>query len=138
MSEPEMTLRVPGEKRYLLVIRTALGGVAIINDLDADTLDDLRMATDTMCDCLLHQGRKVKHLDVAVYDEENHMKVELAACYDGPEEKCPCQSEGETEVTRAVLQTLASEVHITRCKDVVQKFTLLLHKASAPISASND
>lgn len=138
MSEPEMTLRVPGERRYLIVIRTALGGMAIIKDLDADTLDDLRMATDTMYDCLLHQGRKVRHLDVAVYDEETHMKLELSACFDGVEGDCPCQSESETEITRAVLQTLASEVYITRCGEVVQKFTLLLHKASAPLTPSND
>ena len=59
MSEPEVLLRVPGDRQYALAIRTALSGVAILKDLDADTLDDLRMAADEMCDCLLHQGRMV-------------------------------------------------------------------------------
>lgn len=132
MSEPEMTLRVPGESQYALALRTALGGMAILKDLDADTLDDLRMATDEMCDCLLHQGRKVKHLDMAVYDEGNQLKVALSACYG--EEECPCNcEENETEITRAVLQTLASEVNILRCGQQVQSIALLLHKATAPL-----
>lgn len=50
-------------------------------------------------------------------------------------EKCPC--EDETEITRAVLQTLASDVEMTRCGDCVQCITLLLHKATAPLK-SND
>ena len=108
---------------------TALGGVAILKDLDADTLDDLRMAADEMCDCLLHQGRTVDHLEVAVYDEGDYLKVAISACYG--EKKCPC--EDETEITRAVLQTLASDVEMTRCGDCVQCITLLLHKATAPL-----
>lgn len=132
MSEPEMTLRVPGESQYALALRTALGGMAILKDLDADTLDDLRMATDEMCDCLLHQGRKVKHLDMAVYDEGNQLKVALSACYG--EEACACeQEEDETEITRAVLQTLASEVTLLRCGQQVQTIVLLLRKATAPL-----
>ena len=99
MSEPEVLLRVPGDRQYALAIRTALGGVAILKDLDADTLDDLRMAADEMCDCLLHQGRTVDHLEVAVYDEGDYLKVAISACYG--EKKCPC--EDETEITRAVL-----------------------------------
>lgn len=81
MSEPEVLLRVPGDRQYALAIRTALGGVAILKDLDADTLDDLRMAADEMCDCLLHQGRTVDHLEVAVYDEGDYLKVAISACY---------------------------------------------------------
>ena len=121
MSEPEVLLRVPGDRQYALAIRTALGGVAILKDLDADTLDDLRMAADEMCDCLLHQGRTV--------DEGDYLKVAISACYG--EKKCPC--EDETEITRAVLQTLASDVEMTRCGDCVQCITLLLHKATAPL-----
>lgn len=131
MSEPEVLLRVPGDRQYALAIRTALGGVAILKDLDADTLDDLRMAADEMCDCLLHQGRQVDHLDVAVYDEGDYLKVALSACYG--EGKCPC--EDETEITRAVLQTLASDVEMRRCAGAVQCITLRLHKATAPLES---
>ena len=44
MNKPEMTLRVPGQREYALVLRLALGGVAILKDLDAGALDDLRNA----------------------------------------------------------------------------------------------
>lgn len=98
MSEPEVLLRVPGDRQYALAIRTALGGVAILKDLDADTLDDLRMAADEMCDCLLHQGRTVDHLEVAVYDEGDYLKVAISACYG--EKKCPCEDETEDDPRR--------------------------------------
>lgn len=49
-----VTLTVPALQAYVLVIRTALGGLALVNDLDLDTLDDLRQAADEACDCLMH------------------------------------------------------------------------------------
>ena len=42
--EENVVLTVPAQRAYLLVIRMALGGVALVNDLDVDTLDDLRIA----------------------------------------------------------------------------------------------
>lgn len=130
MAEAEVMLRVPGDRQYALAIRTALGGVAILKDLDADTLDDLRMAADEICDCLLHQGREVAHLDVAVYDEGDYLRVAFSVKYSG-EAQSPC--EDETEITRAVLQTLASDVTMSRCENAVQCISILLHKATAPI-----
>ena len=62
----EISLRVPGEMAYALVIRTALGGVAILKDLNVDQMDDLRAAADEACDCLLHQGRAVSAVQVRV------------------------------------------------------------------------
>ena len=53
--EENVVLTVPAQRAYLLVIRTALGGVALVNDLDVDTLDDLRQAADEACDCLMHR-----------------------------------------------------------------------------------
>ena len=51
-----VTLTVPALQAYVLVIRTALGGLALVNDLDMDTLEDLRQAADEACDYLMHQG----------------------------------------------------------------------------------
>ena len=46
MIKQEITLRVPGQKEYALVLRLALGGVAMLKDLDAGALDDVRSASD--------------------------------------------------------------------------------------------
>ena len=105
----EIELRVPGKQEYALVIRTALGGVAILKDLDVGTLDDLRMAADEACDCLLHQGLDVQTINVAVADEDTHLSVTLSAQFD-----CDCGALAQEEdalLSRAVLETLAPEVH---------------------------
>ena len=74
MSAAEISLRVPGKREYALVIRTALGGVAVLKDLNVDALDDLRAAADEACDCLLHQGRAVSAVQVRVQDGGDMLK----------------------------------------------------------------
>ncbi|MBR4080217.1 MAG: hypothetical protein IKK21_00320 [Clostridia bacterium] len=125
----EIELRVPGRQEYALVIRTALGGVAILKDLDVGTLDDLRMAADEACDCLLHQGLDVKNIDVAVSDEDTHLTVTLSALFD-----CGCDAlrgKGQTELSQAVLETLAPEVSFeTTPGGCVKSIRLRLPKAA--------
>ena len=107
MNKPEMTLRVPGQREYALVLRLALGGVAILKDLDAGALDDLRNASD----------------------EAAHLRVCLAACFG--EDECAAV-EDETEITRAVLETLVPEVTIEQAEcGCVGRIGLALPKAVA-------
>ena len=125
----EMELRVPGRQEYALVIRTALGGVAILKDLDVGTLDDLRMAADEACDCLLHQGIQVETLKVTVADEGKRLAVVISALFD-----CDCDQlakETNTELSQAVLETLAPEVHFEKAASgCVKSIRLLLPKAA--------
>lgn len=125
----EIELRVPGRQEYALVIRTALGGVAILKDLDVGTLDDLRMAADEACDCLLHQGLDVESLHVAVSDEGSHLAVTLSALFD-----CACETlakETDTELSQAVLETLAPEVTFDKTPSgCVKSIRLRLPKAA--------
>lgn len=111
MIKPEISLRVPAQREYALVLRLALGGVAILKDLEAGTLDDLRNASDEACDCLLHQARQAQWLTLNVYDKGEKLTVcisaELASetVYAGLEED-------ETEISRAVLETLIPVVEM--------------------------
>ena len=128
MKKPEISLRVPAGKEYALVLRLALGGVAILKDLDAGTLDDLRMASDECCDCLLHQGAEAQWLEMNVFDGSDCLTVSISAVFsrtDGAE-----VSSDETEISRAVLETLAPEValHTMPC-GCVERIDLMLPKA---------
>lgn len=110
MRKPEISLRVPGKKEYALVLRLALGGVAILKDLDAGTLDDLRVASDEACDCLLHQGREVGQIELTVVDGGDALTVSLGAEFaqSTGEDEESCRE--ETEISRAVLETLVPHV----------------------------
>lgn len=130
MDQQEIMLRVPGRKEYALVLRLALGGVAILKDLDAGALDDLRCASDEAVDCLLHQGRPVAWLTLHVQDGGDRLMLricaEFAAALDAKAD------EDELAVSRAVLETLVPEVtmHTQTC-GCVEAITLTMKKAAA-------
>ena len=130
MTQQEITLRVPGKREYALVLRLALGGVAMLKDLDAGALDDLRNASDEAVDCLLHQGRSVSWLTLQVRDEGDRLTVQICAEFDGPGEGGV--DADEMEVSRAVLDTLIPEVEMC-AKDCgcVEAIVLTLKKAVA-------
>ncbi len=130
MTKQEITLRVPGRKEYALVLRLALGGVAVLKDLDVGALDDLRSASDEAVDCLLHQGREVAFLTLHVMDEGDKLCVRICAEFAGEGEGTV--DEEDREVSRAVLETLIPEVEMSArdcgCLDAI---SLKLRKAVA-------
>ncbi|MBR6667283.1 MAG: hypothetical protein IKL25_02825 [Clostridia bacterium] len=130
MNQQEITLRVPGKKEYALVLRLALGGVAILKDLDAGALDDLRNASDEAVDCLLHQGRDVSWLTLHVLDGREKLNIRICAEFTG-EGELIADAE-ETEISRAVLETLIPEVEMqTQDCGCINAISLTLKKAVA-------
>ena len=127
VSPAEMTLRVPGERPYALVIRTMLGGVAMLKDLDVDTMDDLRTAADEACDCLLNQGAPVRSVELSVRDLGRMLAVSLEAEL---AEATAGNAAGDAELTRAVLETLIPQVELA-CTEAgrVRRIDLTLPKA---------
>ena len=130
MSKPEITLRGPGEKSWALVLRLALGGVAILKDLDAGTLDDLRVASDEACDCLLHQGCNVAQLTLEILDGGEQLTVSLMADFADDMGAVNADCQEETEISRAVLETLVPFVtlHAAEC-GCIARIDLTLPKA---------
>ena len=127
MGPAEITLRVPGERRYALVIRTMLGGVAILKDLDVDAMDDLRAAADEVCDCLLNQGAAVRALELSVRDGGRALTVSLEAELDEAALETVSVDVG---MTRAVLETLIPQVSLTMTeKGRIRRIDLTLPKA---------
>ena len=131
MKKPEISLRVPAIADYALVLRLALGGVAILKDLDAGKLDDLRSASDEACDCLLHQAKEAAWLELNVYDAGDSLTVTITAeLAQEQADGVPC--EDETAISRAVLETLIPVVrmHAADC-GCVERIDLTLPKAAA-------
>lgn len=130
MTQQEITLRVPGQREYALVLRLALGGVAILKDLDAGALDDLRNASDEAVDCLLHQGREVSWLTLTVLDGGDKLTVRICAEFTG-EGEAAADAE-EMEISRAVLETLIPQVDMcTQDCGCIDAIALTLKKAVA-------
>lgn len=130
MDQQEIMLRVPGRQEYALVLRLALGGVAILKDLDVGALDDLRCASDEAVDCLLHQGRPVTWLTLRVLDEGDRLTLRLCAEFAGAQ--AGRTDEDALAVSRAVLETLVPEVtmHAADC-GCVEAISMTMKKAAA-------
>ena len=121
-------LSVPGAREYLLVIRTALGGVALLKDLTVDQLDDLRQAADEACDCLLHQTHGVQTLHLCAEEAAKGLTVSLWADFTEAKQSAP--TEETTELTQAVLETLIPDVTLTTAADgTVSRIDLTLPAA---------
>lgn len=124
-----VTLTVPALQAYVLVIRTALGGLALVNDLDMDTLEDLRQAADEACDYLMHQGAPACSLHLDAWSEGGKLRVTLQAELDG---QGSGSSAEEMELSKAVLETLIPEVTLrTRADGLVERVELAVPKALA-------
>ena len=108
-TKPQISLAVPGRSEYAIVLRQALGGVALLEDLSVDGLDDLRMAADEACDCLLHQRWAAERLLLEVWSGEEALTIALTAEL-GDREGPDC--EDRTAISKAVLETLMPRVQI--------------------------
>ena len=130
MIKQEITLRVTGTPEYALVLRLTLGGVAILKDLDAGALDDLRNASDEAVDYLLHQGREVAWLTLYVLDGGDKLTVRICAEFTG--EGAFTADADEMEISRAVLETLIPQVEMNALDcGCVEAISLTLKKAVA-------
>lgn len=124
--QADICLRIPGKMEYALVIRTALGGVAVLEGLNVNAMDDLRTAADEACDCLLHQGRPVETITVTVVDAGERLTVRLDAAFSG---SCNGLCADQTAISQAILETLIPEVKLTQdASGAVQQISLTLPK----------
>ena len=123
----EIHLRVPGKQAYALVIRTLLGGVAILKNLSVDAMDDLRTAADEACDCLLNQGVPTGWMELSVRDEGQALTVSLEAEID---DQAAGPATGDADMTRAVLETLIPRTSLTFTeKGYIRRVDLTMAKA---------
>lgn len=115
-------LSVPAKAEYALVIRTALGGVGVIADLDIDRMDDLLAASDECVDLLIHQPREGKTLEMTCLEEEKGLKV----CFEIVWGEGTRENPGaDMQMSRAVLNTLIADVRLESDEYGVKGITLL-------------
>ena len=127
-TKPEICLTVPGDRSYAVVIRTALGGIALLKDLSVDALDDLRMDADEACDCLLHQNRPAHELKLEAWSDDRGLTVRLSADL-GECDGTDC--EDRVAISRTILETLIPEprFHTQPC-GCIDGITMTLPRAA--------
>ncbi len=118
-----LTLTVPADPNWMLVVRMALGGAGALMGLNIDLVDDLRTAADETCDFLLHQPRKVRCIKIAC-SLKNEAVCTVFNCDFAQE--CQTCEEMDLDVTRGILETLIPEVELEEDGVCIRSVSLTL------------
>ena len=102
-----MTLTVPANKEWTLVLRMAAGGVSALYDLPLDLMDDLNTAIEESCDLLLHQDYTAETLTLSCEQKPDGLHVTLTA-----KERTRCEEEekADADIAQMIIQTLVRNV----------------------------
>jgi len=118
-----LTLTVPADPNWMLVVRMALGGAGALMGLGIDLVDDLRTAADETCDFLLHQPRKVNCVNIVCRLEEEAVCTVFTCDFDG---ECQTCDEVDLDVTRGILETLIPKVELEEDGVCIRSVSLTL------------
>jgi hypothetical protein len=118
-----LTLTVPADPDWMLVVRMALGGAGALMGLGIDLVDDLRTAADETCDFLLHQPRKVQCIKIACSLNSDAVCTVFTCDFTGEFQSC---GEVDLDVTRGILETLIPKVELEEDGVCVRTVSLTL------------
>ena len=104
-----LSLTVPADPTWMLVVRMALGGAGALMGLNIDLVDDLRTAADETCDFLLHQPRKVSSIHIVCSLKDEAVCTVFACDF---AQDCQTCEEVDLDVTRGILETLIPKVEL--------------------------
>lgn len=84
-SERAVELRVTPRLESLAVVRMLVGAIAAFEDLDVDTVADLRLAIDELCTQLIRRAAPDTTLTVVVDPHDGGVRIWASAAGDGAE-----------------------------------------------------
>ena len=118
-----LTLTVPADPNWMLVVRMALGGAAALMGLGIDLVDDLRTAADETCDFLLHQPRKVQSIKIVCSLKDEAVCTVFTCDF---AQECQTCEEMDLDVTRGILETLIPKVELEEDGVCIRSVSLTL------------
>lgn len=116
-------LTVGADSGMMLVIRLTTAGVIARAGLTVDVMDNLKMATEEACNCLIGQEAAPERLFLRFACEDNALRIRISTgecnCC-----KCGCADETELEIVRCVLESLADRVTFDVCDGRIRAIEL--------------
>lgn len=104
-------LTLPAEPRMLLIIRLITAGVTARAGLTVDAVEDVKMAVEEACNCLLRCAScESLKLSFTAADNVLHIRVEAM----GKPEECakPAGDCDEVQVIRFILESMVDDAHV--------------------------
>lgn len=108
LKEP-VELSLPAQQNMMLVLRLTTAGVIARAGLTVDKMDDVKMAVEEACSCLIGAENGPRRLDVRFVQEESFLKISICGdCECGG----PVVCEDERTVVSCILESLVDDVKI--------------------------
>ncbi len=104
-----MTLTVPPNHEWSLVVRTSLGAVGVMANLSMDVIDDLRTAVEEAFDLVTHQERHVERVVLSCKMEDGNILITLEAQRAPDAQVCERM---DPEVAQLIIGTLVTDVKL--------------------------
>ena len=102
-------LKVPAEQNMMLVLRLTTAGVVARAGLTVDRMDDVKMAVEEACSCLMDGENPPKRIALRFEDKGDALLISV--CGD-----CDCGGsvieEDEAGVVRCILESLVDSVDV--------------------------
>lgn len=106
----QMTMTVPAQQEWALVLHTALNGVGVLANLSVDMIADLRTACDEAFDLLTHQPRSAETVTLLCQLRNKTLTVRLNAQRANDFQTCV---PSDPEVANLIIGTLVTDVHLS-------------------------
>ena len=108
LKEP-VELTLPAQQNMMLVLRLTTAGVIARAGLTVDRMDDVKLAVEEACSCMIGAENGPKRLCLRFWEEENVLKI--GVCGD-----CECGGvavgEDERTVVQCILESLVDGVEL--------------------------
>ena len=114
LKEP-VELKLPAEQNMMLVLRLTTAGVVARAGLTVDRMDDVKMAVEEACNCLIGGDPAPRRLCLRFAAEENFLKIRI--CGDG--ECTGAANADELGVVRCILESLVDGVDMCMHGDAI-------------------
>lgn len=114
MNQAAVELRVPAQPQMMLVVRLTTAGVLARSGLTIEAMDDVKMAAEEACNCLIRScGCPALNVVYRVEDGAFVLSAHAEGC--GCEGCVPCEgiSDDEVAVMRCVLLSMMDQVELS-------------------------
>lgn len=108
-------LTLPAEKDMMLLVRLTASGVLARSGVTLDRMDDLKMAVEEACGCIIAQIRRPGRIALRFLLREKELEL-LCECAGDCADVTPME-EAEREMTKCILESLADRVQLEPCED---------------------
>lgn len=113
MLKQPIELKLPAERNMMLVLRLTTAGVVARAGLGVDRMDDVKMAVEEACNCIIGDDSAAETLRLTFCNDEQNLVIRICA-----DDGCAAAraEEDELSVIRCILESLVDSVDI-RVKD---------------------